>query len=190
MIPNVRRAIPSLKFLLYRLFKRRFIPDGGTMTKLESGQIRWIYPSRFSLDRNREIESIQLTVMQSEPNFDFGPFAEMLRQVPEGFPLQQGSLFSNRDKDYDNFISTISKEANRFLIKLAELHHSQPIVAIKIAALTFYSVNPRFAFASEVWKRLIEWIEIPEKWEERIDAARWSRGFTLISSDPQSYASA
>lgn len=176
MVPNVRRVIPSLYILLYRLFKRRFIIDGGTMTKLKSGQIRWTYSPSFSLapnkDEDGEIENIQLTVMQSEPNFNFGPFAKMLRQVPEGFPPQQGGLFSLRNKDYH---SIISKEANRFLRKLAELHDSQPIVAIKIAFLTFYSIDPRFAFASEVWKRLIEWIELPEKWEERIDAALFIR---------------
>lgn len=154
-------VLSIIRFLLPR--KRLHFPGGGTEATTGSGLIRWTYYTSFREYHDREVETFQREIMESEPAFRFEPFARMFRKAPEAM------LETWRPKNAD-YSRVVSREGERFLKELARLHDKRPATAIKIAGLAHHSIYERSAFAKQLWAQLIDWVERPDLRSQRIDA--------------------
>lgn len=143
--------------------------DGGTEEFLANGQLRWSFPARALVEYGRDVHGVQESIVQSEPNFDFAPWAKLARSAPEcGARLDQ------------DWLQRLSVEAQRLLEELDELQASQVRCALKIAAIISATTPSSFLLKKEVDARCCRWLRAnapsqPELLELGIRLWQWER---------------
>lgn len=136
---------------IFRVFKPRYLLDGGTAAKTKSGDPRWTYNVSLSEANRNQFEALCRQLMYSEPDFQFEPCACESRKLPENAQqtLSSGHVWLER----------LSPSAERFLVELDHLYESRPIVAIKIAVIIASSFPGAYVLQKEALRRFFEWLK-------------------------------